>query len=77
MVLSRTLSGVIAYEERWKAGLPDWIAPAPTAPLGGGFNAIFIPAGESQTLAEIPPDEGLMLGYREPLFFALLKWVFG
>ncbi len=43
--------------------------------MGGGYNAIFAAAGETRTLAEIPPDEALRLGYREPLFHAFLSWL--
>lgn len=72
VVWDRTLAGRITQGERWTPGLPDWIAPSPAAPLGGGYNAIFIPAGATRTLAQIPPAEALELGYREPLFYATL-----
>jgi XTP/dITP diphosphohydrolase len=72
-VWSRSIAGRVTLEERWMPNLPGWIAPSPEAPLGGGYNAIFVPEGESRTLAEIPPAEGLELGYREPLFYQALK----
>lgn len=73
LVWSRCIAGRITLEARWRPGLPDWIAPSPETPLGGGYNAIFVPEGENRTLAEIPPAEGLKLGYREPLFYQALK----
>lgn len=73
-VLERTIHGTIADRERGAPGLPEWVAPTPENPLGGGYNAIFVPDGESRTLAEIPPEEGLVLGYREPLFLAVVEW---
>ena len=75
VVWSKSIAGRITLEARWRPGLPDWIAPSPEAPLGGGYNAIFVPDpdGEARTLAEIPPAEGLKLGYREPLFYQALK----
>jgi XTP/dITP diphosphohydrolase len=72
VVWSRTIPGAITEEERWTPGLPMWIGPSPEAPLGGGYNAIFVPAGETRTLAQIPAEEGLAAGYREPLFYAAL-----
>ena len=73
LIWSRTIPGRVALQERWTPGLPDWIAPSPEASLGGGYNAIFIPADETRTLAEIPPADGLELGYREPLFYRVLS----
>jgi XTP/dITP diphosphohydrolase len=75
VVWERTLAGRITQQERWTLNLPDWIAPSPAAPLGGGYNAIFIPAGETRTLAQIPPAEALDIGYREPLFYAALLYM--
>ncbi|MBN1317707.1 MAG: hypothetical protein JXA42_19645 [Anaerolineales bacterium] len=76
-VLERTIHGTIAERERWAPGLPDWVAPTPENELGGGYNAIFVPEGETRTLAEIPEDEGLKRGYREPLFLAMIQWIIG
>jgi inosine/xanthosine triphosphate pyrophosphatase family protein len=69
--------GEIAEEERSTPGLPAWVAPSPEQPLGGGYNAIFVPEGQTRTLAEIPPDEAMSLGYREPNFRALLRFLVG
>lgn len=77
LVWSRTIPGRITHTEHWTPNLPDWIAPSPAAPLGGGYNAVFVPAGETRTLAQIPPDEGLHWGYRESLFYAALVWISG
>jgi XTP/dITP diphosphohydrolase len=74
-IIERTIDGTIVEQERWTPGLPDWVAPTPGNSLGGGFNAVFVPDGETRTLAEIPPDEGFVLGYREPLFLAVVRWV--
>jgi XTP/dITP diphosphohydrolase len=75
IIWSRRLSGRVSMQERWSPGLPDWVAPSPGEPMGGGYNAIFTATGETRTLAEIPPDEALRLGYREPLFHAFLSWL--
>jgi XTP/dITP diphosphohydrolase len=72
---SRTVPGSITEEEHWTPGLPAWIGPSAADPLGGGYNAIFCPAGETRTLAQIPPEEGLSAGYREPLFYAALVYL--
>ncbi len=71
----RTVEGHIAEVERWQPGLPDWIAPTPDNPMGGGYNAIFLLEGTDRTLAEIPPAEAVSLGYREPNFCALIHFV--
>jgi non-canonical purine NTP pyrophosphatase (RdgB/HAM1 family) len=70
-----TISGEIALVERWQRGLPDWLAPTPESPAGGGYNAIFIPTGSKCTLAQIPPEESFAWGYREPNFCALLAFM--
>ncbi|GAB4473720.1 MAG: XTP/dITP diphosphatase [Anaerolineae bacterium] len=70
-----TVAGYVAEAERWQPGLPDWIAPTPDNPMGGGYNAIFVPDGLDRTLAEIPPAEAISLGYREPVFSALIRFV--
>lgn len=69
------LEGKVALEERWQRGLPNWIAPSPGHPLGGGYNAIFIPRDHSRTLAEMTPEEGMEWGYREPNFCAVLAFL--
>jgi XTP/dITP diphosphohydrolase len=74
-VWNRTVPGRIAHSERWATGLPAWVSPSRADPLGGGYNAIFVPAGESRTLAEIPLAEGLTWGYRERLFYACLVYL--
>jgi XTP/dITP diphosphohydrolase len=65
--------GQVIDEDRWVPGLPEWIAPTEGNASGGGYNAVFVPDGETRTLAEIPPVEALDLGYREPNFAALLQ----
>ena len=35
--------GVISHQEAWADAQPAWVGPSPDEPLGGGFNAIFIP----------------------------------
>lgn len=70
-----SVHGRVSHAERWLDGLPDWIAPTGANPSGGGYNAIFIPDGENRTLAEIPADEALDLGYRELNFRALIDFV--
>lgn len=69
------LEGSVTFQEAWAEGLPGWIAPGPGNSQGGGYNAIFIPQGEARTLAQIPPDEALIKGYREPNFAAMLRWL--
>jgi XTP/dITP diphosphohydrolase len=73
MVYEHRVPGRIIQRERWTRGLPNWIAPTEENVLGGGYNAIFCPDGETRTLAEIPPAEALDRGYREPNFIALLR----
>ena len=73
MVYEHRVPGQITRQERWTSGLPNWIAPTEESVLGGGYNAIFVPDGETRTLAEIPPIEALDWGYREPNFVALLR----
>ncbi len=63
-VFARSLSGKIAHEEQYGA-FPSWIAPSADMPLDGGYNAIFIPDGQTRTLAEIPPEESFSWSYRE------------
>ncbi len=78
-MIEHRVSGQIAVEEQWMPGLPDWIAPTPDNPLGGGYNAVFIPdpppgqVADTRTLAEIPPLEALKWGYREPNFIVVLR----
>jgi inosine/xanthosine triphosphate pyrophosphatase family protein len=69
------LRGVITMQEEWIDGMPEWVGPSASNPLGGGFNAIFIPAHERRTLAQIPADEALIRGYREPNFSAALHFI--
>jgi XTP/dITP diphosphohydrolase len=71
-VYRSSVRGRITSAERWRPGMPDWIAPTSGNASGGGYNAVFIPAGETRTLAEIPPPEAMRWGYREPNFAALL-----
>lgn len=66
-IFAHSVFGTIAPEERFGA-FPSWIAPSPDAPLDGGYNAIFIPDGQTRTLAEIPPEEALPWSYRERTF---------
>jgi XTP/dITP diphosphohydrolase len=70
-----TISGEIALVERWQRDLPDWIAPTPENPAGGGYNAVFIPTGSNCTLAQISLKESFAWGYREPNFCALLAFI--
>jgi XTP/dITP diphosphohydrolase len=73
MVYEHRVPGRITRQEHWTPGLPNWIAPTEDSVFGGGYNAIFVPDGETRTLAEIPPIEALDWGYREPNFVALLR----
>jgi len=69
------LRGVITMQEEWIEGAPEWVGPSASNPLGGGYNAIFIPTHEKRTMAQITPREALMRGYREPNFSAALHFV--
>jgi non-canonical purine NTP pyrophosphatase (RdgB/HAM1 family) len=71
----RVVQGHIAERERWVKGLPEWIAPSESYPMGGGYNAIFIPNGSGFSLAEMAPDAAMVWGYREPNFCALLDFL--
>jgi inosine/xanthosine triphosphate pyrophosphatase family protein len=55
--------------------MPEWVGPTPENPLGGGYNPIFILQGHTRTLAEISAVEGVVIGYREPNFCALIKFL--
>lgn len=74
-VWAHSLFGKVARREWVIRGMPDWVGPTSDNPLGGGFNAIFIPWGESRTMAEIPPEEAVSVGYREPNFCALIAFL--
>lgn len=74
-VWMQIVPGHIARREWITKGMPEWISPSPENPLGGGFNAIFIPRGDTRTFSEIPPREALLVGYREPNFCALIKFL--
>jgi non-canonical purine NTP pyrophosphatase (RdgB/HAM1 family) len=65
------VEGRIAEEESYKDGEPTWVGPS-HHPLGGGFNSIFIVNASGRTLADHSAQEGLMYGYREPNFKAML-----
>jgi len=71
----QVVRGHIARREWVVNGMPDWIGPSPENPLGGGYNAIFIPQGDTRTLAEVRPTESIKMGYREPNFCALVYFL--
>ena len=70
------VEGTITLEERFKKGEPDWVGPTDNI-FGGGFNAVFVPRDSSKTIAEMTAEEGLMAGYREPNFRAVLQYLMG
>ncbi len=69
------VNGHITHQEWYVQDMPDWVGPSPGNPLGGGYNAIFVPKGNTRTLSEIGPEEGMHWGYREPNFAALLTFL--
>lgn len=69
------VNGHVTHREWYVGDMPDWVGPSPDNPLGGGYNAIFVPRGNTRTLAEIAPDEAMHWGYREPNFAALLTFL--
>lgn len=71
----RHVHGMITKQELWDETLPDWIAPTSDNPMGGGYNAIFVPEGSDKSLAQIPPVSAMLWGYREPNFLALLEFL--
>lgn len=73
-VFQNSVQGVIAQEERF-GDFPHWIAPSPAQPLGGGYNAIFIPNGWNKTLAEIGPAEAISRSYREKNFVDAIRFI--
>lgn len=75
-IFSNRLSGNIAFEERCNPEYSLWVSPrdGKSSSQGGGYNAIFIPSGDSRTLAEISPEELLEKGYRELSFRDFLLW---
>jgi len=68
------IEGIIAREESYKEGEPGLVGPT-EYPFGGGYNAIFIRNDTGKTIADNTAKEGLTLGYREPNFYALLKYL--
>lgn len=71
------LEGEIADDEIYRPGLPDWAAPTPHNPAGGGYNAIFISAGLDRPLAALSLETIMSMGYREPGFSAALLFIKG
>jgi non-canonical purine NTP pyrophosphatase (RdgB/HAM1 family) len=71
----QSVHGRIARREWTIQGMPDWVGPSADSPLGGGYNAIFIPWGDTRALSEIPPEEAIGVGYREPNFCALIAFL--
>jgi len=69
------VEGHITDRERVMERPPEWVGPSPGKPLGGGFNSIFVPVGQRQTLAETSAQRALHAGYREPNFCGLLYFV--
>lgn len=67
--------GEITDQERYDPALPFWISPQPDNPYGGGFNAIFVPDGWEQTLAEIGPEQAMPWSYREKNFQELVTYL--
>ena len=67
--------GTIAKREWDVAGMPAWVSPTANNPLGGGYNAIFIPDGSRRTFAEIPAQDAMQIGYREPNFISLVRFI--
>jgi XTP/dITP diphosphohydrolase len=66
--------GIISQKEIYESH-PHWVSPSLDSPLGGGYNAVFIPRGHDKTLAQLSPEEGIWHGYREPPFAALLSFL--
>jgi len=71
-VFENIVEGKIALTEKFKEGEPIWIGPT-FHEFGGGYNSIFIPEGETRTLAEMTAEEGIIFGYREKNFKKLLE----
>ncbi len=71
---THVVEGVMAHSEAFLPGAPDWIGPT-NHPMGGGFNAIFIPHGLTRTLAQTTAQEGMRWGYREKNFKDLLEFL--
>ncbi len=72
-----TLEGEIADDEIYRPGLPGWAAPTRDNPAGGGYNAVFMPAGLDRPLAALSLETIIGLGYREPGFSAALLFIKG
>ena len=70
------VAGSIAKQEKWMPGEPIWVGPS-LVPWGGGYNTLFIPRGETKTLAEFTAGEGLEKGYREKNFSSLFAFLSG
>jgi non-canonical purine NTP pyrophosphatase (RdgB/HAM1 family) len=65
------VEGKIASQESYKLGEPTWVGPT-HHPFGGGFNSIFINSASRKTIADHSAKDGLVYGYREPNFKAIL-----
>jgi XTP/dITP diphosphohydrolase len=74
-VWTNAVRGTIAKREWNLGGMPAWVGPSATNPLGGGYNAIFVPHGARRTLAEYPPEDAMQIGYREPNFISLARFI--
>lgn len=71
----QAVPGHIARREWSTNTMPEWVGPTAENPLGGGYNSIFIPQGHTRTLSEISAVEGVIIGYREPNFCALIRFL--
>jgi len=67
------IEGTIADKESWIKG-PLWVSPE-EEDWGGWFNAVFIPKGQTKTLAEMTSEQLIQHGYREKTFKAALDLI--
>ncbi len=74
-MFTTTVHGVIADKETYREGEPDWVAPTKSNPFGGGFSAVFIPNGNTRSLADMSKEEVLQFGYRDPNFKHILEYL--
>lgn len=64
-----------SIEKTFKGILEGSISREPRGIYGFGFDPVFIPLGESRTLAELPPQEKNSISHRSDAFRKLAEWI--
>lgn len=72
------VDGEVARNLSFKKGEPVWVGPTEHE-FGGGYNSAYVPCftiDSNRTLADCTKEEGIVYGYRERNFKALLDFLF-